>query len=129
MESTNSNYQPPQSKNNLLEHNENTLHSKLGIASFITTMLAGIIMLAIFIYAGVLEASTPGGMSEDSAEAIIIGFSFIGILFLLLVSLGLGIAGLFQKGQKKVFAILGTTFSSLIILGSVALLIVGMTMG
>ena len=128
MESQNNQYITPNSD---LEHApliEKKSHSKLGIASFITSILAGIIMLALFIYAGILETNTPGGMSEDSIEAMLIGFGIISIGFMLLVSLGLGIAGLFQKQQQKVFATIGTVFSSIIIFGTIALLIIGITM-
>ena len=103
-------------------------HSGLGISSFIVSLAAAIFIFATLIIAGNLANSTPGGLSEDSNEAMFIGFAIIGLVLLSLIALGLGIAGLFQKDRLKVFPILGTIFSSLTILGTVALILLGLSM-
>ena len=100
-------------------------HSGLGIASFIISIVAALFIFILVVVAGVVETATPGGMDEDSAQAIIIGLFIIGTIFVDLVALGLGIAGLFIKERKKVFAILGTIFSAVTMLGTVALMIIG----
>lgn len=61
-------------------------------------------------------------------EAILVGLMIIFMMLVCLVSLGLGIGGLVQKDRQKIFAILGTTFSGLIILGTVGLIALGMSM-
>lgn len=107
---------------------EELKHSGLGIASFIVSIAAGVCIFFTFVIAGAIEATTPGGMNEESVTAIIIGLLLVIFLFATLVSLGLGIGGLFQKQRKKIFAILGTVFSATITLGTVALIALGMAM-
>ena len=106
---------------------EEQKHSGLGIASFITSIVVGMFMFGLIVAAGVMEASTPGGLDEESVEAVVIGLLMFLFLGLTMVALGLGIAGIVQKGRKKLFAILGTIFSSLTILLTAFILIIGMT--
>jgi len=104
-------------------------HSGLGIASFIFSIVAGILIFLLIVIAGVMEVSTPGGMDEKSAAAVIVGLLLIAFLFLCLLALGLGIAGLIQKDRKKLFAILGTIFSTVTLLGTISIMVLGMAMG
>jgi hypothetical protein len=100
-------------------------HSGIGIASFVISIVAGILIFILLGIAGSLEASTPGGIDENSTEAVMIGLAIIGLLFLNVLAVGLGIGGLLQKEQKKIFAILGTVFSSFFILGVIGLMVLG----
>ena len=108
---------------------EELKHSGLGIASFCISIAAGVFIFFTFIVAGAIGAATPGGMDEESVTAVLVGLALITFLFASLVSLGLGIGGLFQKERKKVFAILGTIFSGAIILVTAALIAIGLAMG
>jgi hypothetical protein len=104
-------------------------HSGLGIASFITSIISGIILFTLVGIAGFLQATTPGGLDENSAAAVIIGlllFAFVGAL---LVALGLGIGGLVQKERKKIYAVLGTVFATAFLLIMIFILILGLSMG
>jgi hypothetical protein len=104
-------------------------HSGLGIASFITSMVAGVLIFLLIVIAGVMEASTPGGIDEESPAAVAIGlflFAFIGVA---LVALGLGVGGLMQANRKKIFAILGTVFSSVSIVGTLFIMLLGLAAG
>jgi hypothetical protein len=83
---------------------EEQKHSELGIASFIISIVSGIFAFMLFVIAGIMEASTPGGMDEESAGAIITGLFLIASLGLSLLTLGLSIGGLMQKERKKIFA-------------------------
>ena len=100
-------------------------HSGIGIASFVISIVAGILIFILLGIAGSLEASTPGGIDENSTEAVMIGLAIIGLLFLNVLAVGLGIGGLLQKERKKIFAILGTVFSSFFILGVIGLMVLG----
>jgi hypothetical protein len=104
-------------------------HSGPGIASFIISIISGLTGLTLFltiVVAGVIKMTTPGSMDEKSATKIIIGLFSCLSLFAALVALGLGIAGLFQKGRKKIFAILGTIFTAGMILIMIFFVILGM---
>jgi hypothetical protein len=98
-------------------------HSGLGIASFITSTASGIILILLFVIAGAIESSTPGGVDEESAE--ILGFSLFALLGASLASLGLGIGGLVQKERKNIFAILGTVFAAITIFMAMLTLVIG----
>tara|TARA_B100001059_G_scaffold226641_1_gene255370 strand:+ start:82476 stop:82805 length:330 start_codon:yes stop_codon:yes gene_type:complete len=104
-------------------------HSGLGIASFITSIVAGILIFVLIVIAGIMEASTPGGIDETSADAVIIGLFLLAFLGASIVAFGLGISSLIQKNRKKIFGILGTTFSALIVLGTAFLIVLGLAMG
>ncbi|QYJ90316.1 MULTISPECIES: hypothetical protein [Shewanella] len=102
-------------------------HSGLGIAAFILSIIATLLIFGIVTVAGVMEATTPGGIDETSPEAIVVGMLIFAFIGLALVALGLGIGGLVQKQRKKIFAILGTIFSSVAILATLALIGYGTT--
>ena len=92
-------------------------------------MLIGMLAVGIVVTAGVLEASTPGGIDEQSPVAIIVGLGIFAIIGLSFVGSGLGIAGLFQSNRNRVFSILGLIFNTMIIVGLVGLIVIGLTVG
>ena len=103
-------------------------HSGLGVASFSVALVVLILTFIIVVIAGVMEASTPGGMDENSAAVMMVGFGVIGMLLANVVAFGLGIGGIFQRDRKKLYAILGMTFSMLTFVGTVALILLGLSM-
>ena len=104
-------------------------HSGLGIASFITSIASGLPLALIVILAGTIEALTPGGMDSQSPVAMAVGLAMFFFIFIGLVSIGLGIAALIQKDRKKIFAILGTVFSAVVVFGIFGLLLIGLAIG
>ena len=91
-------------------------HSKLGIASFVTAIVGGLSFLTLGVSLGYMELNTPGGIDETSKAVILMGLGIILALFILLISLGLGIGGLIQKERKKIFSVLGVVFSFFMLL-------------
>lgn len=108
---------------------EEKKHSGLGIASFITSIVSGLLIFLLIVVAGVMEASTPGGIDEESAGAVMVGLFLFAFLGAALVALGLGIGGLLQKERKKIFAILGTVFSAVSLVVTIFIMIIGLAMG
>ncbi|WP_133406542.1 hypothetical protein [Parashewanella tropica] len=108
---------------------EELKNSGIGIASFIISIASGIFIFLLIAIAGYLEASTPGGVNEESSEAIIVGLFLFAFLGTALVALGLGIAGLFQKERKKIFAILGTVFSTVTLAITFLIMMIGLAEG
>lgn len=104
-------------------------HSGFGVASFIISISAGLLMFIVFAIAAILQVSTPGGMDRQSIQAIVVGLSMIALLFFDIVAVVLGVVGLFQKERKKVFAIFGIIFSSATVILTMALIIVGVLVG
>lgn len=97
-------------------------HSGIGIASLLTSILTGVLMVIWFVSIIVI-VSTTGDLAEDSVAAMVIGLLMILGLFMTVVALGLGIAGLKQENRKKVFPVLGIIISTLILLGTIALMV------
>ena len=61
-----------------------------------------------------MEMNTPGGVDQTSKAVLLMGFGLILTIFILLISLGLGIAGFIQKKRKRIFSVLGFILSFLI---------------
>ena len=100
-------------------------HSGFGVASFIISIAVGLLLFIVFAIAGFIQASTPGGMDQHSIKALVIGLSIIGLFLFDIVAAVLGIIGLFQRERKRLFAILGTLFSSLTVISVIALITFG----
>lgn len=99
-------------------------HSGVGISSFVISIASGILTFLLLVVAGVMQAS--GRMSGDKNAATVIGLFLFAFLGLVLVALGLGIAGLMQKERKKIFALLGTIFSTVTLVLTLSIIAVGM---
>jgi hypothetical protein len=97
-------------------------HSGIGVASFATSIAA----VAALIVAAIIWASNPDSVVADTPAAYRVGVVAISAFALGLLAFSLGIAGLFQKGRKKSFAILALVFSTPVIAMLVLLLTVGL---
>lgn len=104
-------------------------NSGIGIASFVLSILASVGFFIVFMVAGYLEVTTPGGMGEESGAALVVGLFIIGLLILELVALGLGIGGLLQKDCKRTLALLGTIFSGVATICILGVIVLGMAIG
>lgn len=102
-----------------------TKHSRFGIASFITSISAAILIVVFFI-AAIMQYSGSEEPDSKSTAAIITGLLFFFAVFVDFIALVLGIVGLCSKDKKKIFALLGTIFSSVIIFISIIWIIVGL---
>ncbi len=104
---------------------ERTGQSRLGLASLGISLLSAVGLFVVFVFAGVIEASTPSGMSEESLEAMVIGLFMFGFIGLDLISIGLGIAGVFQKTRDRVTAIVGTVIATATVIVTMSLVLIG----
>lgn len=104
-------------------------HSGMGIASFVISIAVGCAEFILVAVAGFMEASTPGGMDEESPQAIMLGLGIIGGLVLCVPGVGLGIAGVVAKDRNKLFAILGLVFNCSIMLLVASLVVLGLAVG
>ena len=103
-------------------------HSGMGIASCIVGGLVIVFSLVLVVVAGIMEQSRPGGIDEDSSEAAIIGLLLFLNLGAALVGIVLGIVGAATGHRNKLFAGLGIGLNSLIFLGLIGLMIIGLAM-
>ena len=99
-------------------------HSRLGIASFVLSLVIGLSLFVLFAVAGLLN----GGRVERGGHYP--GQALVGVLAIALfaadvVAAGLGIASVCQSARKRIFGILGLSFSALTLVGSVGLMIIG----
>jgi hypothetical protein len=89
-------------------------HSSLGIASFVMSLVPGVLLVGIYwLVLFVLSKQHP-----DTDET---GYAFGTFMLLLLtilseiVALGLGVAGVFQRQRKRLFAFLGVALSAVVL--------------
>ena len=98
-------------------------HSGIGIASFAISLVAALMLLAVFLIAGILHNTYRGAHYPGQ---MFVGFATMGLMALDTVAFGLGIAAIIQPKRNKLFGILGLVFSGLTMLGTVGLIFIGM---
>jgi len=101
-------------------------HSVLGVSSFALSIAVGGLMFLLFIVAGLLNSGRVEH-GQTYPGQVIVGLAVMFLLAVDLVAVGLGIAALCQAGKKRLFGVLGLVFSSGTILGTICLIIVGLT--
>ena len=101
-------------------------HSGLGIASFIISIVAGIVMFVLIVMAMVLSAQTGEELDEESPQTILLGCSVLTAGLLYLIGIGLAIGGLCQRNRYKVFAVLGLAINIISVLGIAGLMVIGL---
>ena len=103
-------------------------HSGMGIASFVIGVAGGLALFALFAVAGFMQISNPGGMDEKSGAAMLVGLLVIGFCLAHLLGAGLGIGALFQAERSKVFAVIGLVINTVILAGTIGLIVLGTVM-
>lgn len=103
-------------------------HGGMGVAGFIVGLVSAVMIFILVIVAGVLEATTPGGMDEESVAAMTVGLLLMLFMLATLIAIGLSIAGLVQKNSKKVFPILGLIISLLTVVLTFGLMAIGLAL-
>lgn len=103
-------------------------HSGMGVAAFVMSIIAGVLMFLLIAATAVMTAGSPGGLDSNSAAAILVGLVMIFLLGIDVVAIGLGLAGLMQRDRKRVFPILGLVIATATILGTIVLVIIGNSM-
>jgi hypothetical protein len=101
-------------------------HTPFGIASLIIATLVGITSIWLFVGMVIL-----GSLMPQPGEPVrsLLGLLIMGCIAIAMVSLTLGIIGLFQRNRKKFTAILGSSGSSITVVGWIMLIIIGMLTG
>jgi len=98
-------------------------HSPLGIAAFAIGILSGFgicLTLGLSFY-----AQTSAGYQTAQTLTSVVGFMAICTVVISLVGVGLGIAGVAQKAQSKVFGIIGLVLNVLVFLSLCAIMVLG----
>jgi len=104
-------------------------HSGPGIASFVLSIVGGLLIATAIVAAGVISSANNQAFADDSTETIALGFTIIGLLLMDVIALTLGVVGLCQSDRKKIFAALGSLFSLAIGVGTIGLIAIGLAMG
>ncbi len=92
-----------------------------GLASFIISLVTG----AMVCLALVMMGST----GRESSNSGLVSIVFIGLLSVECVGIGLGLAGLFDKSRRRIFAVLGLGLAFLTILSFVLIAVLGSRLG
>ena len=103
--------------------------SGLGIASLILSILIGIMLFVAICVAGFMEASTPGGVSDDSPILVLVGLFVLAGMVGNLVGIVLAAVGLAQKDRAKIVSVIGLSLNIMCLLGVAALMVIGIMAG
>lgn len=107
-------------------------HSRIGIASSVIGIVAALIFCLAFIlafgYGFSMVAQNPSFQVDQSSPTVLsLGLVMCISPLLSLIGVGLGIGGVVQKNDKKIFGIIGLVLNLLIILVFCVLAVIGMT--
>ena len=97
-------------------------HSGVGIASFVIGILSA---LGVCLTFGLSFYAQSASSQTSSSITSAVGFLGMCSMVISLVGVGLGIAGVVQKVQSKVFPIIGLVLSALVLLGMCAIMLLG----
>ena len=103
-------------------------HSGFGIAAFVIAVLVGAAELLTVGWAGVLATSATAGSAAAAQQNTIVGLLICGEIAAVLVGIGLAVVGLVTKDRRRPFAVMGLVFNVLILLGTAALMAIGIMM-
>ena len=82
-------------------------------------------MLVLFLIAGSLNAGR-AQTGQLYPGQLLVGFVMIFLWAADLAAAGLGLASLFQSGRKNIFGLLGLVYSSLTLISSIGLVVLGL---
>ncbi len=105
-------------------------HTRLGIASFVLGLVGNCLIWGSgLVIAGLAVASTQG-MDKEILDSSILGGGLVILFGLLctLVGLPLGIAGMFQKERRPLYAIIGLGICALTVFGGAFFAVLGLVM-
>ena len=107
-------------------HTNPMKHSGLGIASFIISLLNGVLMLILVIASA---AMVNEGLTENDPGMQLLGVVLLGSVVLTMVGGIFGIITCFQKTRKIFFGIIGLVLNAMTFLGIIILMIIGIAEG
>ncbi len=92
-----------------------------GLASFIISLVTGVLVCLTLVMMGFAESEAINGG--------LVSVVFIGLFALECVGIGLGLAGLFDKTRRRIFAVLGLAVAFITIMGFVLVYLLGSALG
>jgi hypothetical protein len=104
-------------------------HSGLGIASCIVGGLAGFLILALFMIAGIMDQKDPEIFDQMPPQAVVLVVLVLGCLALNLLGVVLGLVGVFQPRRSKLLPGIGIGLNACVLLGAVGLMCLGALAG
>jgi hypothetical protein len=109
----------------MMNGNMEQKHSGLGIASFIMSITVCFLIFVMIVIAGILASHRVEGERMYPGQ-MLVGFGIIFLLIVDVIAVLLGIASVCQSDRKKLFGVLGLAISGLTVLGTLALIALGL---
>jgi hypothetical protein len=100
-------------------------HSGLGIASLVIGILCAVFIFIAIAIAAAAPASAGHALDEHSAVAIVVGLVIVFFMMVALIGVVLAVIGVFQRDHRKLFAQIGLGINIAVIVGTLALIIIG----
>jgi len=98
--------------------------SRLGVASFAISLIAGLLLIGS-IFAAVSLVGSSNTFDREVQTSLFVGLGVLTALALHLIGLIIGVIGLFQSNSKKIFTILGVLLNLVVLLGIAGILTSG----
>ena len=102
--------------------------SWLGMVSLMMGIFFCVVEMIMIAIAGLME-SRPGGMSEESPEAALLGLMLLGGGAGAFFGAILGLVAIFQANANKIAAAFGIALNGMCVIGVLGLMILGLMMG
>lgn len=97
----------------------------LGIASFVLSLGAGLLMVVLIVLVGFADFSSVGGLDEGAPATLLLGLGIFGAGLAEILALALGVAGVLQHDRRTLLAKLGMLMAASTLVGTAALVVVG----
>jgi len=100
-------------------------HAGLGIASFVLSLGAGLLMVVLIVLVGFADFSSVGGLDEGAPATLLLGLGIFAAGLAEILALALGVAGVLQHDCRTLLAKLGMLMAASTLVGTAALVVVG----
>jgi hypothetical protein len=100
-------------------------HSGLGIASFVIGLVAAVVVFLALLAAGVLSIAHGGAIDQRAPAVILVGLVMVLFLLIAFIGIVLGLIGVLQARRRKLFAGLGLGINAAVVIGTLALIMLG----
>ena len=99
--------------------------SSLGIVSLLIALFGAVFLVGLAVAASIIAASATGDNGGHPQGISVVGVELLFLVGLQLIAAGMGIVSLRREGERRLFGLLGTVTSLLVIVTAVGLTLAG----
>lgn len=99
--------------------------SSLGIVSLLIALFGAVFLVGLAVTASIITASAPEDSGGHPQSISVVGVELLFLVGLQLIAAGMGVASLRREGERRLFGLLGTVMSLLVIAMAAGLTLAG----